>query len=549
MGSSYPVLNQHVCYSNDLVRAGLAKYPVLEKQLTIELKDWSSSLTTLARHTFHQYFTSVRRLALAHGQSSGANSVAFVSDGGSRAQLYPISVTNDGPHQSPLESTHAVPSSTKVVRVLNLLPGFVASCEFQGNEPGTLMQIDVGESDRNTHDSILSPMTPDDTYRDAIDATWLAIQLMKNLTGDKQSIKKIEFPLLASTSRSGGRGNVIASIMTARASGMIETVFPAPEPFHTSYPGFLPLGLGKLAADLETMTLNKIATQQYLLETKDVPSNSVPTKQDLDQDRQALMDLQDDIIQAATRYFSHRLGYRARYPSLKSVTTSGGSMMDPLFASFEPIQESLSCSRGLYLLQTSTENKDSTPTSLYAMQTGHLPDVMASVEDMLVHIAKSIQAANPHLFTTTKTSTGPLTSGIQELISWNQVVGPVRMTRTVKNPGSLREASEATEENALSEKQAQKICADKKSLIWICDESQESTTGVDEAGYISSTATLLCSKGALITLQQRRTSSSITVTGDTAIEPAAESLQIHDEELFTGLHFDLRIFLAWLTQS
>lgn len=87
--STFPVLDQHVCYEDDLLKVGLTKYPTVPNQMTIQLKA-APTLASLDSDLFHDFFLKTRAFALDLKDYCGATTCGFISDVKDYCHLVPF---------------------------------------------------------------------------------------------------------------------------------------------------------------------------------------------------------------------------------------------------------------------------------------------------------------------------------------------------------------------------------------------------------------------------------------------------------------------------
>lgn len=87
--TTFPVLDQHICYEDDLLKAGLTKYPTAPNQITVQLKA-APTLALLDSDLLENFFLKIRAHVFALREYCGATSCGFISNGKDYCHLVPF---------------------------------------------------------------------------------------------------------------------------------------------------------------------------------------------------------------------------------------------------------------------------------------------------------------------------------------------------------------------------------------------------------------------------------------------------------------------------
>ncbi|RDW59185.1 hypothetical protein BP5796_12109 [Coleophoma crateriformis] len=226
--STIPIINQLICFENELIRVGMSRHPTAPNQLSVELKR-NTSIMDLELKDFLDYFCTLRIMSHALQKISGLELCGFVMAGDQEATLLPISAPLAGSEGTP-ESPTALSLETRE------LPGdYRATFHFKPDYMNPA-KVEIGPANHMLT-GLLS--TEDYTIGLAI-AIWTTLELLHTEFGQTKALSVLEI-YQAFTS---------GAIATLSESGSAESHFPAPAPFHKDFPGFMTVELGRRAENL-----------------------------------------------------------------------------------------------------------------------------------------------------------------------------------------------------------------------------------------------------------------------------------------------------------
>ncbi|KAM6480856.1 nucleophile aminohydrolase [Trichoderma sp. SZMC 28011] len=87
--ASFPILDQHIIHADDMMQAGVAKYPTMRNQIAMELKA-GFRIHSMNLVTFLIFFSKVRQLARAVQGVTSSKYLGFITASSDRALLFPM---------------------------------------------------------------------------------------------------------------------------------------------------------------------------------------------------------------------------------------------------------------------------------------------------------------------------------------------------------------------------------------------------------------------------------------------------------------------------
>ncbi|KAF4632737.1 hypothetical protein G7Y89_g5383 [Cudoniella acicularis] len=235
--STIPLMKSLVCYEDDLLRAGMSKYPTMPNQMVIEWKGYSP-FETLERHLFLEYLQAMRTIAKGLQKYCDVKRCALNSAAGRQTSIFPIP-DEKSPKSNEVASIEETDSGL-TLQTHDLESGYQASFYSKSSEQYLLVKVEIRTSNPslNTSPGFLSLEI--DAYNEACSALWKTCQILRGEF--KQDLNSFTFEI---NTNSGSGSLATFSRLTSTALH-----FPAPAPFHDTYPGYLTTELGRRASNL-----------------------------------------------------------------------------------------------------------------------------------------------------------------------------------------------------------------------------------------------------------------------------------------------------------
>lgn len=279
--SSFPILDQHIIHADDMMQAGVAKYPTMRNQIAMELKA-GLRIHSMNLVTFLIFFSKVRQLARAVQGVTSSKYVGFITAGTDRALLFPIAdghlnvekqspsatvepiwtLCPDGGNEEPLKA----PPQNSNVTSLAVAP---TNQEVIGQQSDDEAGRGVGYEEENLKNDHTVRYWPSSASHGTFDRAEVSFHQSDSAQGPF-SLDRIRYSRLLAAAWESLR------IISARFQIPLESLrieiqpfqpqrcaiaiipkaeirlqhFPAPAPFHAEYPGYFSPEYGALPSDM-----------------------------------------------------------------------------------------------------------------------------------------------------------------------------------------------------------------------------------------------------------------------------------------------------------
>ena len=290
--SSFPLLNQHIVYQDSVMKAGLAKYPVVPNQMAVELRP-GLGLPSLDLVPFLLFFRALSYVVGALRHHAGPVRCGFIMGGNSAGFVFPVNSKKACPppgrktESASVAAWKVCPDGGEVpVAVVSPTRSAVPSDSEGSNEVRKTTGLDEGHvmeaAIRTTPQKSLSEARilsrkpghkplfhlPLSEYLCFLAATWKALRLVSTEYGIPLSSLRIE--VVPDCPR--GAEIKIMPPSSARSH------FPRAVPYYEQWPGFMTTESGAMAQDLDTFDLVASQLRARLNSTLGRPMDGGPVK-------------------------------------------------------------------------------------------------------------------------------------------------------------------------------------------------------------------------------------------------------------------------------
>lgn len=319
------ILTQHQFYEDDILRAGLTRYPTTPMQVAIELQG-QVALCALDAYLFKKFFLKVWKLTEVLRATTGVSHCGFVSRGEFQSTIIPIyrngPTRTDSFYQKDGTATHSVLINGCSRNDVGL-QSYNAHTSVRSDGEGTQKRVQLddghlacywfGSSSRPMEIEVssldeTSTRNAETEWTNLLQVTWELMQHVK----DEYKVNKFGF-----TIKPTERCHVhIVLIPTVFSDPSLEMI-PSPAKFQETYPGYLTDKLGPLTSKLQDMSAKAAVLRKRLRESdRASPPGSwkIPETHSLSVLRslwyRAIVFVQDSFYHASVNFFGQQLGYR-----------------------------------------------------------------------------------------------------------------------------------------------------------------------------------------------------------------------------------------------
>lgn len=290
--SSFPVLNQHIVYQDAMMKAGLAKYPIVPNQLAVELRP-GLQLPSLDLVPFLVFFRTLSHVVGALRDYIGPVRCGFIMGGDSAGFVFPVNskkacppparekqaaamaawkVCPDGgevPAVAVSPKRSAAPAdvgdSTEVRKTTNLDEGHLMEASLRTMPEKMLSQVRV-LGRKPGHVPLFH--LPRSEYLGFLAATWKALRLIS--TEYDMPLSSLRIEVVPDCPR-GAEIKILPPSST-------RSYFPRAVPYYEQWPGFMTVESGTMAKDLDTFDLMAAQLRTHLNLKLDHATDDVTAK-------------------------------------------------------------------------------------------------------------------------------------------------------------------------------------------------------------------------------------------------------------------------------
>ncbi|KAM0514488.1 hypothetical protein ACHAPE_006781 [Trichoderma viride] len=392
--ASFPILDQHIIHADDMMQAGVAKYPTMRNQIAMELKA-GFRIHSMNLVTFLIFFSKVRQLARAVQGVTSSKYLGFITAGTDRALLFPIAdgklnVEKQSP-SAPVEpiwtlcpdggnEEHSnVTSPTANKEAVGQQSGCEAGKGFGYTEeklkndhvirywPSSASHgtFDRAEVSRDQCDSEQDPFSLDRTrYSRLLAAAWESLRIISARFQIPLESLRIEIQPF--------QPQRCAIAITPKADIRLQH-FPAPAPFHVEYPGYFSPEYGALPSDMTELSSLALDIRSRLRRDAGERTGGPLPDAILDSDpyssqRRAV--IQKTALWELDRFLGTSLGYRF---SSKVFPKVRGDSASPSEAPSSPLELPYDCP-GIYSITNlpSTQDESASEVTISVILPGTL---------------------------------------------------------------------------------------------------------------------------------------------------------------------------------
>lgn len=258
--STIPVLTQLAFYEDELMKAGVAKYPTLPNQIVLQFKSpAASSLTALASDAFSRYFLRIRNLVQKVQDFHQAKTCGFVTGGNNQAFLFPLTGARSqeglrdqdcAGTQGEEEDCSAQTNHENLAMVVRPL-SHGHQARFYHDSPGddTLNRVEIHPRYASSEDFFFS--VDIDQYSQVIYEVWKMSQTISAEFGLDVSGLRLEI-------------HPWRNCVTISPAKNASSVFPIPAPFQQVCPKYLSTELGPRAESLADLAAVALKLSKHL---------------------------------------------------------------------------------------------------------------------------------------------------------------------------------------------------------------------------------------------------------------------------------------------
>lgn len=253
MRCTMPILPQHITHKDDLLSAGLIKYPTVPGQLILQLEK-GSSIVSLEQQEFLSFFDHVRICARALQRHLGEKTCAFVMSGRKEGILSPFA------RHQPSTGRDTELSNELILRCPKIAEQPFHSIPTQNHEIFNLSQNPEPPADSHQIPSVIRIDSPADifslsstTFQNLIHSIWTTTRTISHTYSLPLDDLRITIDPFAKSNTESASTSTQIRITAIDSTVDGPRYFPAPAPMTDRWPGYLTPEFGVRAGDLSAL--------------------------------------------------------------------------------------------------------------------------------------------------------------------------------------------------------------------------------------------------------------------------------------------------------